>query len=199
MHEDHHLLAPGQRRHHFVVGQLVHHVVALHALLLSHPQEGLVQGDGAVLGSEEEQSGPRVHVQEGAYVLVVGQGGGQTHDAHQLLRTLHVPVRSRHDGLQHRASLVRQQVHLVDDDQRHHSAQRAVPPLPGDHVVFLGRGYQQVRICDLLLGQLHVSRELLDHQSQGLESLRELRDHLLRQRLHGSDVDGLEGGPVDHS
>ena len=57
-----HLLASLQGGHEPVVGEPVHHVVPLHALLLGHAEERRVEGHGAVLGPEEEQARRGVHL-----------------------------------------------------------------------------------------------------------------------------------------
>jgi len=50
--------------------------------------------------------------QEVAHVLVVGQRGGQAHDARHLLCGLHLADGARHDGLEHRPAVIVQEVDL---------------------------------------------------------------------------------------
>jgi hypothetical protein len=92
-----------------------------------------------------------------------------------------------------------QQVDLVDDHQTHQLRVRAVSALSGDDVPLLGGGHDDLRLPDLLLGQLLVPRELVDRDTKGGQPVAEVVDHLLHQRLHGSNIHDLETVQVDGS
>ena len=62
---------------------------------------------------EVEEALGGVHAQAGGHVLVVGQRGAEADQTHVLLGQLHVADGAGHQGLQHRASVVVQQVDLV--------------------------------------------------------------------------------------
>eukprot|EP00962_Isochrysis_galbana_P025538 scaffold7887_cov127-Isochrysis_galbana.AAC.1 len=92
-----------------------------------------------------------------------------------------------------------QQVDLVDDHQPHQLRVGAVSALAGDDVPLLGRGDDELGLADLLLGQLLISRELVDRDTKGGQPVAEVGHHLLHQRLHRGHVDGFEGVEVDRA
>ena len=73
-----------------LVHDVVHELESLHGLLLRDADELLLQGHGAEAVVEEEQPLLGVHPQEGGHVLVVGEGGTETHQADVFLRGFNV-------------------------------------------------------------------------------------------------------------
>mmetsp|Transcript_6965 Transcript_6965/g.17862 ORF Transcript_6965/g.17862 Transcript_6965/m.17862 type:complete len:257 (+) Transcript_6965:487-1257(+) len=133
-----------------------------------------------------------VDAQEGGYVLVVGQGGGEADDADHALAGLDLAQRARHQHLDHSAAVVIEQVHLVNDEQPHKRGHGHVSALSRDDVPLLRCGHDHLRLLQLLLGQLHVPGELLDNEPQRRKALGEGARHLRGQRLHGRHVHDLE-------
>ena len=85
---------------------------------------------------------------------------------------------------------------LVDEDQADELRVGAVAALARDDVPLLGRGDDELRLVDLLLGERRVARELVDRDAEGLEAVAEVEHHLLYEGLHRRDVDDLEGVEV---
>jgi hypothetical protein len=64
-------------------------------------------------------------------------------------------------------------------------------PFPRNHIPLFGRGHQHLSLGDFLLGQLHISSQLLHHNPDRRQLLAEIGHHLRSQRLHGTNVHDL--------
>mmetsp|Transcript_17116 Transcript_17116/g.51222 ORF Transcript_17116/g.51222 Transcript_17116/m.51222 type:complete len:386 (+) Transcript_17116:2827-3984(+) len=197
VHEHHCLVACLQALNHLLVADIVHDVLGLQDVALGHAHKLHLQGNGAVGGVEVEQA--RVHAQERGHVAVVGQRGRQSHDADHALTRLHLALSPRHERLDDSPSLIIQQVHLVDDEQTDQGRHCRIRTLAGDDVPLLGRGHQHLGLLHLLLRQLHISRELLDHQPERAESMGESSSDLSRQRFHGGHIHDFEVVDLNHA
>mmetsp|Transcript_8053 Transcript_8053/g.30236 ORF Transcript_8053/g.30236 Transcript_8053/m.30236 type:complete len:1031 (+) Transcript_8053:3808-6900(+) len=191
VHEDEHLVLP-RLGHHLLEANLVHELEALQRLLLGDADVLLLQRNGTEAVVEEEQAGALVRTEEGGDVPVVWKRGRQPDDPHTLLGELRLPQGSRDQRFQHGATIVVQQVDLVDDDQPNELRVGAVSALSRDDVPLLRRRHDDLRICNLGLRQALVSAELLDLDAVVLQALPKVHHHFLNKRLHGSNVDDLE-------
>ncbi len=89
------------------------HLKPLHGFLLRKANIGLVQGDRPEAVIEEEESLGGVDPEEGRHILVVGQGGRDTDQLHQLLGGLDLMDGSGHNGLQDWTPVIVEEVNLV--------------------------------------------------------------------------------------
>ena len=163
--------------HGLVVHDVVHHRVPLHRLLLRDPDKLLLQRHGTEAVVKVEQPGLGVDPQEHSHVLVVGQSGGEPHQPDLLLGGLDVPDAPGHQGLQHWASLVMEQVDLVEDDQPDQLSVGPLASLPRDDVPLLRGADNHLGLVDLLLAQLAVSCQLGHCQPVFLKTLAEASGH----------------------
>lgn len=72
---------------------------SLQCLLLRDPDIGLLQRHGTEAAIKEEEALCRVYPEEGGHILVVGKGGGETHQTHHFLRGLDLANGACHNGL----------------------------------------------------------------------------------------------------
>ncbi|RUS18547.1 hypothetical protein BC937DRAFT_88633 [Endogone sp. FLAS-F59071] len=83
-------------------------------------------------------------------------------------------------------------MNLVDDDESDEVSVAPVGGLARDHIPLFGRRDNDLRLGDLLLGQLPVARQLRHVNPVRLEPVTEIANHLLHQRLHRGDIHNLE-------
>mmetsp|Transcript_6096 Transcript_6096/g.18586 ORF Transcript_6096/g.18586 Transcript_6096/m.18586 type:complete len:495 (+) Transcript_6096:2793-4277(+) len=191
VHKDHGLVAFAQRLADAIEAGLVGVLEALHGVACTHADELLLQRHRPVGGAKVVETA-LAHAQELGHVAVVGQRSAEAHDADHHLRALHQPQRARHQALDHRAAVLVQQVHLVDDEQAHQRGQRPVRALARDHVPLLGRGHDHVRLVELAPAQLHVAGELAHLHTERAQPPPKGGRHLGGERLHGRHVHDLE-------
>ena len=195
VHEHEHLPGAGALDH-LLVRDLVHELVLRHGLLGRDADELLLERHRAVAVVERKEI-LGLDAQEGRHVLVVGQRGREAHQAHHLLRRLDLAHGARDDRLEHRATLVVQQMYLVEQNQAHELREGTIAALARHNVPLLGRRDDQLRLADLLLREVDVARELAHRQAHLAEHEREVADHLAYETLHRRDVDHLERILVD--
>mmetsp|Transcript_123195 Transcript_123195/g.359705 ORF Transcript_123195/g.359705 Transcript_123195/m.359705 type:complete len:277 (-) Transcript_123195:1269-2099(-) len=197
VHKNHALMAGSYLLNDDVVADLGILGHALHLICLRHPDEGRIQRNRPVGGVEVEQV-LALHAHEARDVCVVRKRRREPHKPDRLPARLLVPQGPGHDGLYHRAPVLVQEVDLVDDDQLHQlldAVIRGAAPrcaVARHDVPLLGHRDDDVHLLDLPLRELHVARELRDHDAQWAQALLELLGDLAHERLHGGHVDDLE-------
>lgn len=85
-----------------------------------------------------------------------------------------------------------EQMHFVDDDEFHEFHVRSFTALAGYDVPLLWGRHDDVGLLNLLFGQMDITSELPDFDTEVLESFLEVADDFGDQGLHRCDVDDLE-------
>ncbi|KJR89206.1 uncharacterized protein SPSK_05806 [Sporothrix schenckii 1099-18] len=198
VHKDEHLVAVlADVLEDLGVGDVVHRLELLDGLAVGDADKLLAQRAGAVGAVEVEQARLGVDAQEAGDVAVVGQRGRQADEAHGLARLLRLAQRAADNALENRATVVVQQVNLVNDNQAHEVGIRQVGGFARDDIPLLGRRHNDLGLGDLLLGELAVASQLADADAKGLEPLAKVADLLLDEGLERRNVDNLERVEVD--
>mmetsp|Transcript_39138 Transcript_39138/g.76948 ORF Transcript_39138/g.76948 Transcript_39138/m.76948 type:complete len:269 (-) Transcript_39138:675-1481(-) len=192
VHKHHDLIILLQGSDAFVVGNVVHALPSDHAVVSRDADVVRGEGNRAISVVEEVEAGFGVGSQEHSHVLVVGQSGGQAYNATHPLRRLHHPQGPGNQYLNDRAAVFVQQVHLVDDQQPYHRHQGTIPALAGHHIPLFRSCDDHLSVFDLLLGELHIPRQLFDCDTQRGKPAGKSFRNFLRQSFHWSDIDNFE-------
>ena len=88
--------------------------------------------------------------------------------------------------------VVVKQMDLVENDNPDQLGEGSLGAPPRDDVPLFWSANNDLRLCDLLLGHLRVSRKLANLQPVRLQPLTEIAHHFLDQRFHGSNVNDFE-------
>ncbi len=94
-------------------GRTNNHLEPLHSLLLGDANIGLLQGDGPEAVVKEEEPLGGVHPEEGGHILVVGEGGRETHQADELLCGLDLTDGPGYNGFQDWTPIVMEEVDFI--------------------------------------------------------------------------------------
>src|SRR5262249_52335209 len=140
-----------------------------------------------------EHARVRVDAEKDGHVDIVGQGGGKANNADHLLAGLDLSQRAGNNALQYRASVVIQQVDLVDDQQLDLANKVDVArALSRQNIPLFGRRHQQLRLAHFAARQLHVAGALSRTYPKTSQPPRKLASDLCSQCLHRGNVDDLK-------
>ena len=112
---------------------------------------------------------------------------------------LHSSNRPRDNRFENGTSLVVKEMDLVDDDEGDEVRVGSIGRFASDDIPFLRSSDDDLSSSDLLLRELSISGKFVNDDAIRFESFREVTDHLLDERLHGSDVNNLERGEIEFS
>mmetsp|Transcript_5726 Transcript_5726/g.16981 ORF Transcript_5726/g.16981 Transcript_5726/m.16981 type:complete len:542 (-) Transcript_5726:814-2439(-) len=146
---------------------------------------------------EEKQALVRFHPQKGCHIRVVWKRGRKANKTDRFSGGLHLSDDSSDDALQHRTTVIVQQVNFVNNHELDQLGEGSAFSLSSDDVPLFWCCHQKLSLADLLTSQAGISGQLADHDSVVLQSLGEILDDLLHEGLHRGDVHNLEGIDVE--
>lgn len=158
--------------HDLVVDEIVHNL---------EPFDGLLFRDADVLLFQRHRSEAIVevketlalHIEERGDVFVVGQRGTEADETHCVLGRFDRANGSRDDRFEHRATVVVQEVHFVENDQTYQLGERSFAAFACDDVPLFRRADDQLRFVDLLARELMVTGQFSDFQTERVQALNE--------------------------
>mmetsp|Transcript_43794 Transcript_43794/g.78592 ORF Transcript_43794/g.78592 Transcript_43794/m.78592 type:complete len:219 (-) Transcript_43794:236-892(-) len=158
MREDEHLIPALALPHRLLVADFVLELESSKSVAFGDSQILHLERHGTVRVIEEEHAFFGIDAQKGGDVGVVGQCGGEAHESDGLRGRFHLSDNACDNALQHGATIVVQQVNLVDNHQLHQLGVRPSLSLARDNVPFFGGRHDHLRFRDLLPRQAGIAR-----------------------------------------
>ena len=164
--------------HNLFITYLVHQHEFLDGLLFSYTDVNLLKRHGPIGVVKVVQPCFGIDSQESSDILIVGQRSGQGNDPYKFRGLFNLPNRSRHDGFEHRASVIVEQVDLINYYQFDQVKIGTFTGLAGHNIPLFGRRHDDLGLVNLLLCQVRVSSQLFHLHAIVYEAFLEVSNYL---------------------
>ena len=185
--------------HDLGIADIVHSAKLLDRFLVSYSNELLLQGARPERAVEVEDTGLWIRADEGSHVFEIGESSTKSYDANRVSSLLDLANCSADNALQNRPSVVMKQMNLVYNDQAHEICIAGVGSFASDDIVLFRRRDDDLRLRDLLLGELTVTSKLCNLDIVWCEPLPKIANLLLYESFQGRNVYDLKVVEVNFS